>query len=81
MREREMCSPYETGTHRGQEKKKKKKEREEALDLVRTERSNSTVHLLRQIEPDKCGGPANVISRETPITIFSCSMHFDTMQT
>lgn len=65
----------------GTKKKRKKGREDEALDLVRGERSNATVHLLQQIVPDKCGGPANVISRESSITIFSCSVHFDTMQT
>lgn len=62
-------------------RRRRRKPAKEALDLVRSERSNATVHLLRQIGSDKCGGPVNVISRESSITIFSCSMHFDTMQT
>lgn len=50
-------------TDRKKKKKEKRRRRRrnaelEALDLVRSERSNATVHLLRQIGPDKCGGPA-----------------------
>lgn len=46
-------------TDRTNEEEEEEEERGvEALDLVRSERSNATVHLLRQIGPDKCGGPA-----------------------
>ena len=78
--EKALVAPLKTSTTPRYEEEERTRDKE-VLDLVKSERSNATVHLLRQIGPDKCGGPANVISRESSITIFSCSMHFDTMQT
>ena len=47
------------GTRKKKKKKRGRRNAElEALDLVRSERSNATVHLLRQIGSDKYGGPA-----------------------
>lgn len=58
MKRRSILWNEDTDRNEEEEEEEEEELGVEALDLVRSERSNATVHLLRQIGPDKCGGPA-----------------------